>query len=406
MSRPKLVFTALAFCLGLTGFLSAVDSGVNSKISGFIKFDGYYDTRQVVSAREGHFLLYPDSVSKNAQGDDVNAVNNINMVNFQSRVRIKINAPEALGAKVSGLLEADFFGASGGNEDELRLRHAIVKLDWGSRQLQIGQYWSPLFTPAVYPQVVSFNTGMPFQPFARNPQIRYTAKIGSNLSLMAAATMQRDAFQESGGRIQQQMAGVPGVHLFGELGGAKNLIGVGGHLRSIRPADSADVFTSTVLTAYGKMIGPKLAVRGKVIYGGDMADQLMLGGYTALIDTVTQAVEHKPLGNLSAWFDITTIGSAVTIGLFGGYSTNLGIGEDKGINVVEEFAARSPNITGLWRISPRVIYNAGKLRFAFELEVTSALYAGSYDNKLTPNEVTSDERVINIRGLFATYLFF
>ena len=132
----------------------------------------------------------------------------------------------------------------------------------------------------------------------------------------------------------------------------------------------------------------------------------MLGGYTALIDTVTQAVEHKPLGNLSAWFDITTIGSAVTIGLFGGYSTNLGIGEDKGINVVEEFAARSPNITGLWRISPRVIYNAGKLRFAFELEVTSALYAGSYDNKLTPNEVTSDERVINIRGLFATYLFF
>ncbi|NQT96507.1 MAG: hypothetical protein HQ562_02075 [Candidatus Marinimicrobia bacterium] len=404
MSRHKLVFTALAFCLGLTGFLSAGDSGVNSKISGFIKFDGFYDSRQVTAAREGHFLLYPKAVSKNAQGDDVNDVNNINMVNFQTRVRINITAPEALGAKVTGLIEGDFFGASGGNEDELRLRHAIIKLDWRSRQLQIGQYWSPLFTPAVYPQVVSFNTGMPFQPFARNPQIRYTAKIGDGLSLMGAATMQRDAYEESGGRIQQQMAGVPGLHLFAELGGAKKLIGVGGHLRSIRPADSADVFTSTVLTAYGKMIGPKLAVRGKVIYGGDMTDQLMLGGYVA--DTLSSSIEYHPLKTLSTWLDITFPGKAFTLGLFGGYSTNLGVESELTSGTAYGFEARSPEITGLWRVSPRIIYNAGKLRFAFEMEITSALYTSGYDNNLAPKELSGDTRVTNIRGLFATYLFF
>ncbi len=404
MNRHKLAFTALSIWMSLTGFLLAGDGSAKTTISGFIKFDGFYDTRQVVAAREGHFLLYPDSVNQNTQGDDVNDVNNINMVNFQTRVRISVAAPEALGAKVTGLIEGDFFGASGGNEDELRLRHAIIKLDWGSRQLQIGQYWSPLFTPAVYPQVVSFNTGMPFQPFARNPQIRYTAQIGSGLSLMGAATMQRDAYQEIGGRVQQQMAGIPGLHLFAELGNAKRLIGFGGHLRSIRPAANADVFTSTAITAYGKLIGSKLAVRGKVIYGGDMADQLMLGGFVA--DTLSGLIEYNPLNTISTWLDVTIPVEALTFGLFGGYSTNLGVDSDLTSGTAYGFKARGHNIAGLWRISPRVIYNACKLRFAFEIEVTSALYTGSYDNQLTPRETTGDERVTNIRGLFATYLFF
>jgi len=408
MTRLKFFLFAIVFFIGLTSFLPAGDSAVNSEISGFIKFDGYYDTRQITSAREGHFHLYPKDIDKDSEGNDLNAVSNINMVNFQSRVRIKINAPEALGAKVSGLLEADFFGADDGNEDELRLRHATIKLDWVSSQLLIGQYWSPLFTPTVYPQTVSFNTGMPFQPFARNPQIRYTVKMGNNLAVFGAATMQRDAYQEIGGRVKQQMSGLPGMHGNAELGNAKTLVGAGGHLRFIRNDAASDVMSSLGLTGYGKLVGYKFALRGKMVFGGDMTDQLMLGGYAVLTDTLSGSVEYKPLQTVSAWFDITSVGKPITVGIFGGYSNNLGVDSDMASNVAGDLTTttRCPNITGLWRLSPRAVYNAGKLRFAFELEITSALYAGDYEQNLAPKELADDERVTNIRGLFATYLFF
>ena len=80
MTRLKIFFIAIIFFIGLAGFLPAGDSAVNSEISGFIKFDSYYDTRQVVSAREGHFHLYPKDIDKDSDGNDLNAVSNINMV--------------------------------------------------------------------------------------------------------------------------------------------------------------------------------------------------------------------------------------------------------------------------------------------------------------------------------------
>jgi len=54
------------------------------------------------------------------------------------------------------------------------------------------------------------------------------------------------------------------------------------------------------------------------------------------------------------------------------------------------------------RISPRVIYNAGKTRYAAELDYTTADYG-------TPDAegiVKNTESVSNIRLLLAAYLFF
>ncbi len=400
--------TALVGLLIIGSFSIAGDDVPDVNISGFIKFDGYYDTHQTTSAREGHFLLYPKPAVKDADGNDINAVSNINMVNFQSRIRVKTSAQEALGAKVSGLIEADFFGASGANENELRLRHATVKLDWGTSQLLIGQYWSPLFTTSVYPGVVSFNTGMPFQPFARNPQVRFTTMIGTGIKLVGAASMQRDAYQESGGRSKQQISGIPGLHLQAEVGSARALAGVGGHQRFIRHSLTCEVMPSAVITGYGKLTGRNLILKGKMIYGGDMTDQLMLGGYLTVQDTVTGVCEHTPLNTLSSWIDIGTTGNSISLGLFAGYSTNMGSAKEWNDETDKQFvfSARSPEISGLWRISPRAVYNSGKLRFAFEVEITSALYTSDFEASRAPKKIAGDERVTNIRGLFATYLFF
>ena len=87
------------------------------KFSGFIKSDYFYDTRQNVSIRECHFLLYPSPVCKDSVGKDTNDVKNFNILSIQSRLTGKITGPDAFGAKTSGVIEADFFGNSNKNFD-------------------------------------------------------------------------------------------------------------------------------------------------------------------------------------------------------------------------------------------------------------------------------------------------
>ena len=44
------------------------------KVSGFVKTDFFYDTRQTVSAREGYFLLWPAGENIDFEGNDINDI--------------------------------------------------------------------------------------------------------------------------------------------------------------------------------------------------------------------------------------------------------------------------------------------------------------------------------------------
>lgn len=148
------------------------------KFSGFVKTDIFWDSRQTVAAREGHSLLYPANEKLDVEGNDINAKASFNMLSIQTRLRGTITGPDALGAKTSGVIEGAFFGHTNGDINGFRLRHAFVKLQWKKTALLVGQYWHPNFVTYCFPGVVSFNTGAPFIPFTRNPQIRVTQNLG------------------------------------------------------------------------------------------------------------------------------------------------------------------------------------------------------------------------------------
>lgn len=169
---------------------------VGISLSGFVKTDIIFDSRQTVSLREGHFLLYPQPEKLDLNNNDVNAKANFNILSIQTRLSGKIKGPKAFESESSGYIEAEFFGTSDGDINGLRLRHAFVKFDWGKTFLLVGQTWHPLFIDEVFPGVVSFNTGAPFQPFSRNPQIRLSHKF-DNFRLILTAASQRD-FTSSG----------------------------------------------------------------------------------------------------------------------------------------------------------------------------------------------------------------
>lgn len=363
---------------------------------GFIKFDGFYDTKEVVSAREGHILLYPT----NNQDESPH----LNFVLFQTRLGLKIKSNTIGGAKVTGIIEGDFFGTANGMENTFRLRQSYVSLNWEKSSLLFGQTWTPLFTTSVYPKVISFNTGIPFQPFARMPQIRLTRNMSKKIEMLAALTMQRDAYQEIGGNEQQIKSGLPGVHFHIRLKGEHYLFGLGNHYRTIVPNESSEKLSSSVWTLYGKFENKQLGIRWKTLFGEDMADHLMLGGYT--VNEVYGVREYQALKLASHWLDLRYSKGLFIFGLFTGFSENLGVETEIESREFVSLSARSPNIKNIFRLSGSIAYKVEKVQFAVELESTTASYTSSYDSFLVPKALPGDLSVSNLRILFSSYLFF
>ena len=161
------------------------------KFSGFVKTDIFFDSRQTVAAREGNFLLYPENEKLDADGKDINAKWNSNILSIQTRLAGSIWGPDALGAKTSAYIEAAFFGNINPAINTFRLRQAFIKLNWKTTELLAGQAWHPMFVTDCAPATVSFNTGAPFVVFSRNPQVRIIQQVG-NFKLLLTALEQVD----------------------------------------------------------------------------------------------------------------------------------------------------------------------------------------------------------------------
>ena len=382
--------------------------------SGFLKTDLIYDSRQTVNLREGHYLLFPRGESLDKDGRDINAAASFHMLSIQSRLLGKITGPDALGAKTSGLLEAEFFGTSEADLNGFRLRHAFVKLNWPSTELMIGQFWHAMFITDSYPDVVSFNTGAPFQPFSRAPQVRLTQQFG-RFSFIATALAQRDFVSngpEGASSVYARNAACPEFNLKGQYfwswgGGRELLAGAGVDYKSLVPRLStlAGYRTDAALHEWAGMVYFKYktaaaTLKAELVCGQDLHHLTMLGGYA--VQQVTDALRgfesYTPLDTVAGWVEIQTNGPNFQAGLFAGYSENLGAKEAIGGATY----ARGANIAALYRIAPRALLNSGKLRLAAEVEWTAAAY-GMPDER---GVVRGAKWVGNLRLLGAVYYFF
>jgi len=391
--------------------------------NGFVKTDVIWDSRQTVNIREGHFLLYPANELLDKNGDDINATANFNILSIQTRLRGNITGPDAFGAKTSGAIEGEFFGHSDADVNGFRLRHAYVQLNWAKTELMVGQNWHPMFATNCFPDVVSFNTGAPFLPFTRNPQIRLTQQF-NDFKVMFSAISQRD-FVSNGpdGPSSKYLrnSSIPDLNLRLEYekkntdNGTSFLAGVTGNYKILTPrlvTDSTfktDQKASSIAgTAYVKVVIPAVTVKLGGIYAQDAHDLTMIGGYAVenITDTITGFAEYAPIATMSGWFDINTNNKVWQIGLFGGYSKNLGAGSELTTELTKDkkpvFYSRGTNIEYLYRISPRFIYNAGKFRISPEIEYTVAAYGTTQ----TDGTVDQSKEIGNLRLLLGIYFFF
>jgi hypothetical protein len=360
------------------------------KISGYVKSDIFFDSRQVISAREGHFLLFPAPVQNDPDGRDLNSKPGFNMMPIQSNLAVNVSGPQTFGASVSGLVEGDFFGQTNAEVNMFRLRHAYVKMKWSNTELLVGQYWHPLFVTTCFPGTVSFNTGAPIQPFSRAPQIRLSHTV-SIFNLFVALLSQRDyASVGPAGNSSKYLrdSGLPEIQFSCELKSKKTnetIAGAGFGYKRITPQikTTKDYKTSESVrgisaNAYLKHTGRNLTIKLEGIYLENGSEFLSISGYAVKdsLDAEKGLVNYAPMRNISSWLEIQTNGTFMQFGIFTGFTKNLGT--QNAVKGPYYLPSNLP-ISSLYRLSPRISIKQGNVLLAAEVEFTSAIY-GTSDN--------------------------
>ncbi len=410
MKKTLLLFFFIVFAL--TVFCEVKDEKDEEKnwgisFEGFIKSDYWYDSRQVEASREDLFLFYPSDRHFDKNGKDINASPAFNYSAVTTRLLGKIKGPEAFGAKTSGVIEADFSGVTNADINGFRLRHAFGKLRWDRSELMFGQFWHPMFVVDVFPDVISLNTGAPFQPFIRNPQISYT-HFYNNYRMNITLLSQRD--NSSDGPLgfdntYMRNTLVPNVHVQLQYNGNNHILGVAGDYKVLRPRLVSDSLIKTnesiatyAFMGYWSYSENNFKWQCKGIYGQNLTEHLLLGGYAVRTKDPESGIEtYTPTNHLFMWGNVV-YGSNIKFGLFGGFAKNLGTSHtNTGI-----YFSRGENIDYVYRIAPSISFISNSVQISTEIEFTAAAYGNPNNSGIIDNS----EKVTNIRGLLTIFYFF
>jgi len=406
--------------------------------SGLIGFDVFWDMRKPVEVRDGGIYLYPADVFFDKNGEDIHARASFNFVAMNTRLTLKVQAPDALGAKVSGMIEGWFMGISNSNMNGFALRHAFIKMDWQSTQLLMGQSWHPLFTERMFAHTVAGSAGAPFQPFSRAPQIRVTQKFAKKNFLLAYFNAQLDLRDTGPGGVstdylRQSMLPEMGIqYIFdGQTKDKKNdskhqiYTGLGFNFKRIIPrlmtADTLatkkglNSYSGIAFFHYEHLLNKKTKAgfKLKASYIQNSYEYLMIGGYAIKEYDKNAPLNFKAdfdytnLNTLSFWGDLYLNYRSWEVGLFGGYCQNLGA-----FHAIQDpdnplsYYARVHNADFMYRLSTRLKYTANKLQFCLEPEYTSAVY-GTLMTQTGRVDITAPTHwVHNLRVLVSTVLYF
>ncbi len=241
----------------------------------------------------------------------------------QTRFGFRVTGLTAGKAKLSGVLEADFFGGFpaigiGDNMGVLRLRQAHARLDWQKTSVVIGQDWM-IFAPANPVSLAA--AGIPLMAaagnaWARLPQARVDWRVGPMLlqgGVLAPSTGDFSAaffYQPTSGALSQ----VPFLQGRAAWSSANGLgskrpasIGISGHYgrsRVLTPAFDRELDSRGVAVDWSATFAPRLTLTGEAFAGRNLAafqagvfqginPDAAIGTATGSIDDGPRAIETR-----------------------------------------------------------------------------------------------------------------
>ena len=201
------------------------------------------------------FILGPD-IKLDANGEDLNAQDNIMLLSITTRLGLNVSGLEFLGSKTSAKIEADFAGF-GTSNTVLRIRQAYAKMDWEHSKVLVGQAWHPAMGDMM-PDVFSLETGAPFTPFSRTPQIRYDYET-KNVKLTATALYQfqytsygpkdpgKGDYSSTGSFDYARNAIIPEMYFQGTIKSGGFMMGLGVDVLTLKPRTQRSVTTTETI---------------------------------------------------------------------------------------------------------------------------------------------------------------
>ncbi|MGE0079125.1 MAG: hypothetical protein AB7S48_14805 [Bacteroidales bacterium] len=388
---------------------------IEFKPYGYVSYEIIFDSYKSVDSRDGDLYLYPLKESLDLNGKNINEKSQLQMFSLNSRIGGKISGPNILGAKTTGMIEADFYATQNDYANLLRVRHAMINLKWEKSELILGQFWHPVVVNEVIPSNISFGAGAPFHSLNRSPQIRYIYYPSESIRILAAALTQ--AYHKSTGPTDaQRNAGLPELITQITFGNRKSfLVGASAGYKWLQPRLITDSTYKTTekIGQYlfsGFVMGKinSTTIKAEVVYGENLTHLTMIGGYgmkTGTNLTADNDYEYTNLKTMSTWVDIQHGIGKIGLGAFFGYSKLYGANDNYTsleINKVKYY--RSDDLNYIYRISPRISYTEENLTFAFEYMLTAAIYGKEWDAKRKVK--SSMDPVYNNRiTLLAKYTF-
>ena len=392
----KILAIACGVCLFYSG-ITAQEKQIKAEVYGFIRSEFYHDSYKGINAAMDNFYMFPAYAGVDPSGKEINKNGMTNYTAMATRFGFNITGPELLGAKSSANFETDFSGIVSEYPEVLRLRKAYLKLDWENASLLVGQTWHPLWNGmgGNYPKVGNLNTGAPFNPFNRSPQIDFDYRTG-NITLSFTALYEQqyvsrgfyDTPNSNCKNLPKRNAGIPELVIGINHSNGAVTAGIAGQFNAIQPMSITDMGyvteelnTSLVGMAYLAYNKDKLYMLAKGLYGQNMANMLMLGGYGAkTYDSATGEMTYTNYNNYSALFNLV-YGTKVQLGLFAGIAGNLGTVDPLyNFDGVAKIAGLATSLKNMSRASTYLAYNIQNMKFVAEYEITSADWgAGEFD---------------------------
>jgi hypothetical protein len=283
---------------------------IKINISGYVKAEGIFDTRQNLTDRDGQFLFFPLNRRPDVNGRDINSRGDFDEYAIQTRIRFEGFGPDVGCMESRSYIEADFFGRTDETLDSFTLRHAYLSLESCNFDFLAGQTWHPMSFPVEAPDTISFNSGTPINPYSRNPQFRMVYH-NEHLDVVGAAIgfLTDRPFGPLGPTNKYfRDAIMPDFHIHARAkwDNAQNCIGAGFDIMRIVPRlvtnndyKEVSAFSSISAIVYSRLHYDHIILYSKFAYAQDAPMWDMIGGYAvATVAPITDLRTYTPLRTL------------------------------------------------------------------------------------------------------------
>ena len=413
---------------------------------GFIRNYFTYDSRESWSGTGDLYNYQPkdenwnqtaaEAAASGVPREDLNAVSTFRFLSLTTRVGVNIVDYKWRGTEFGGKIEADFYAGLSSKTGQthslsgvaqFRLRQAYLTLGWDSLpmmkgkdyarvDLTLGQTWHPMAADLC--DAIALNSGAPFGPFNRSPQVKMDARLGKYVTLTAAGLWQMQYLSIGPDNVTSAeyiaYSKTPEAYLGISIHDKGWIFRAGADVLSISPRHLGtlngvkvtvkDRITTASPFVYLQYKKGEFSFKAKTIFAESGEHMNMYGGYGIKAVNADGSYEYTPIRHSTSWISLVYGGKVGAQEekhpqklqgiLFAGYVKNFGTKEalydidgDGKFTKAEFFNPRSSAMNQMWRLSPTLLYTVGKFQLGLEYEITSVQYG---DGVLNANALSTN----------------